>query len=95
MRKYRATVQVTGIAGENPRAVRSALDEQLRNSGLQNCKVVSIDIDAPRRPDRRSTEVIAAESPAEQIGRGGLLLAAAAAWAILFFWWVLSVSPPD
>lgn len=92
MRKYRATVQVSGLAGESPRAVRSALDEQLRNSGLSNCQVVSIEIDAPqivpKHPPPESPPTRAAES-----GPGGFLLVAAATWAILFFWWMLTAAP--
>src|SRR5512144_1369487 len=92
MRKYRATVQVTGIAGESPRAVRSALDEQLRQIGLQNCEVVSIDLDAPtpvvRRPAANGIVASAPPAQAQHLGAGRMLLAAAAAWALLFFWWV-------
>lgn len=99
MRKYRATVQVTGIAGESPRAVRSALDEQLRQIGLQNCEVVSIDLDAPtpvvRRPAANGIVASAPPAQAQHLGAGRMLLAAAAAWALLFFWWVLSTVPPE
>ncbi len=96
MPKYRATVQVSGITGESPRAVRSALDEQLRRSGLENCHVVSVDLDPPPRKAlmRRSTAAAPSE-PAwgSQVNAGGLLLAAAATWAICFFWWMLSGTP--
>jgi hypothetical protein len=96
MRKYRATVQVSGIVGESPRAVRSALDEQLRQSGLGNCEVVSIDLDAPAPVvHRRTSDVVVASAPPTQFGTGRMLLAAAAAWALLFFWWMLSTVPPE
>lgn len=94
MPKYRATVNVSGLTGKSPRAVRAALEEQLRESGLQNCGIVAIDIDAPSQskalPARR-----AAPAPARrrQDNAGALLLVAAAAWAIWFFWWVLSAAP--
>ena len=96
MRKYRATVQVTGLAGESPRAVRSALDEQLRQSGLQNCEVVSIDIDAPPALVRRPVpQAVTASVPSAQFGAGAgrMLLGAAAAWLLLFFWWMLTTVP--
>lgn len=94
MPKYRATLQLSGIAGDSPRAVRSTLDEQLRSSGLANCQVVSIDIDAPIEtptgPRQRSVEGSAWQS---QTNLGGLLLVSAAAWAVWFFWWMLSATP--
>jgi hypothetical protein len=94
MRKYRATVQVTGLAGESPRAVRSALDEHLRQSGLENCEVVSIDLDAPAPVVRRpAANVVAASAPPAPFVAGRMLLAAAAAWVLLFFWWMLSTAP--
>jgi ferric-dicitrate binding protein FerR (iron transport regulator) len=96
MPKYRATVHLTGMTGENPRAVRSALDEQLRKGGFENCQIVSVDLEAPKPKPKlpvRST----AKPPNEpawrrQANAGGLLLVAAAAWAIWFFWWMLSTS---
>ena len=95
MPKYRATLQVSGIRGENPHAVRSALDDQLRKSGFENCHVVRIDLDVPPpNPSNRSyggpgrDEVDTAWR--QRSNTGGLLLAAAAAWAIWFFWWMLS-----
>lgn len=89
-------MQVSGITGENPRAVRSTLDEQLRRSGLENCHVVSVDLDTP--PRRALMGRPAAVAPSEptwssQANAGGLLLVAAAAWAIWFFWWMLSGAP--
>ena len=92
VRKYRATVQVSGLAGDSPRAVRSALDEQLRNSGISNCQVVSIEIDAPQIVPKRPAEE-APRASAAQSGTGGFLLVAAAAWAILFFYWMLTAAP--
>jgi hypothetical protein len=91
MRKYRAVVHVSGIAGESPREVRAALGEQLRNSGLANCQVVSVDIDGAQvaRPH-------AAEPRANALGTrsnaGWLLLIATAAWVVWFFYWTLSGS---
>ena len=85
---------MSGLTGENPRAVRAALDEQLRQSGLQNCGIVAIDIDAP--PQNKALPVRrAALEPARRrrADAGGLLLVAAAAWAIWFFWWMLSAAP--
>lgn len=102
MPKYRATVQVNGITGENPRAVRSALDEQLRKSGLENCRVVTVDLESVPSPPppRTSPPGAGAAEPGETAWRretniGGLLLMAAAAWAIWFFWWMLSGGAPD
>lgn len=95
MPKYRATLQVTGIAGENPSEVRSALDEQLRKSGLDNCRIVTVEPEGLRPP--RSTPARSAGQPdgreaawRRQANAGGLLLVAAAAWALWFFWWMFS-----
>jgi hypothetical protein len=93
MPKYRATVQVSGLTGDSPRAVRSALDEQLRKSGLENCRVVALDVDAPfptAAPPRSATPP---PPRGRQIDAGGLLLVGAAAWAIWFFWMMLSSLP--
>lgn len=95
MPKYRVTLQVSGLSGENPSEVKSALDEQLKKSGIENCRIVGID------PDGMSARA-AARAPASapvdsawrrQANAGGLLLVAAAAWAIWFFWWMLSTAP--
>jgi hypothetical protein len=92
MPKYRATLQVSGIVGENPRSVRSALDEQLRKSGLENCRVVRVDVEAPPEGalNRGRTEERTDPTWQRPSNAGGLLLVAAAAWAVWFFWWVLS-----
>lgn len=92
MPKYRATVYVSGLTGDSPRAVRNEIDEQLRKSGLQNCRVVGIDLEAPMAP-RRSIDETVASIPPPAGGAGGWLLIAAATWALLFFWWMLSASP--
>jgi hypothetical protein len=90
MPKYRATVQVSGLAGENPRAVRSALDEQLRKSGLENCRIVTLDVDAPLAKMAPPRSANPPPARRRQIDAGGLLLVGAAAWAIWFFWMMLS-----
>jgi flagellar biosynthesis/type III secretory pathway ATPase len=99
MPKYQATVHVTGLTGENPRAVRSALDEQLRKSGLENCRVVAIDVEGASNPSALPRPAAPTGASKETTWRreaniGGLLLIAAAAWAIWFFWWMLSSSAP-
>jgi hypothetical protein len=95
MPKYRATLHVSGLSGESPRAVRSALDEQLRSSGLENCHIISIDLDVPDRGRARVGRFmdVGAPSRREQSNAGGLLLVAAAAWAVWFVWWMLSAAP--
>ena len=97
MPKYRATVQVSGLAGDSPRAVRSALDEQLRKSGLENCKVVTVDVDAPRLQRSSPMPLPGLEGTGEAARTGfdigGLLLVGAVAWAIWFFWMMLSSLP--
>jgi ferric-dicitrate binding protein FerR (iron transport regulator) len=93
MPRYRATVHVTGIAGDTATAVRGELEEQLRRSGLENCRVVSVDPEGlPLRPPPRV--VVQNEDSAwrRQSNAGGLLLVAAAAWAIWFFWWMLTAT---
>jgi ferric-dicitrate binding protein FerR (iron transport regulator) len=92
MPKYRATIHVSGVDSESPSAARAAVEEQLKLSGLANCRVVSVDPEGltsrvgrrPRTPD--------GPDPAwrRQSNTGGLLLVAAVAWAIWFFWWMLS-----
>jgi len=91
MPKYRAIIRVSGLTGESPRAVRAALDEQLRKSGIENCGIVAIDIDAP--PQNKALPVRRpAPAPARrrQTNAGGLLLVGAVTWAIWFFWWMLT-----
>ncbi len=93
MPRYRATIQITGVDGETPAAARGALEEQLRRSGLENCRVVSVDPEGlpGRHAAPRPVPVPAANSGwRRESNAGGLLLVAAAAWAIWFFWWMLS-----
>lgn len=93
MTKYRATIHVSGISGETATAARAEIEALLRQSGIENCRVISVDPEglagrpaAPRPPAARVPD------PAwrRQANAGGLLLVAAAAWAIWFFWWMLS-----
>jgi len=88
MPKYCATVHVSGLTGENPRAVRSALDEQLRQTGLPNVRVVHLDVDG--RPSKPPDARASAPPASRTIEPGGLFLVAAAAWAVWFFWMMLS-----
>lgn len=92
MPRYRATVQVTGVTGESPAAARMAVEQQLREGGLTNCQVISIDAEGlTSRPVRRPPPAVGREPEwRRQSNAGGLLLVAAAAWAIWFFWWLLS-----
>ncbi|MEO8603403.1 MAG: hypothetical protein ABI629_12575 [bacterium] len=94
MPKYRATVQVTGLPGDTPSAVRGALEEHLKRSGLENCRVVSVDPEGlPARPVGLPTRATVPKEDSawrRQSNAGGLLLVAAVAWAIWFFWWMLS-----
>ena len=92
MPKYRAIVQVSGLSGDNPRAVRSALDAQLRQSGLPHCRVVAVDLDAPARPFQPGDAMQdGPDAPRDRpVGVGALLLVGAAAWTIWFFWLILS-----
>ncbi len=95
MPRYRATVHVTGIAGDTASAVRGELEEQLRRSGLENCRVVSVDPEGlPMRsaPPPRAPSANDDSAWRRQSNAGGLLLVLAAAWAIWFFWWMLSVT---
>ncbi|MDX2167413.1 MAG: hypothetical protein SF182_10130 [Deltaproteobacteria bacterium] len=96
MPRYRATVHVTGIAGDTATAVRGELEEQLRRSGLENCRVVSVDPEGlPLRPPPPPVRALAPSDDSawrRQSNAGGLLLVAAAAWAIWFFWWMLTVT---
>jgi ferric-dicitrate binding protein FerR (iron transport regulator) len=82
---------VSGITGENPHAVRSALDEQLRKSGLQNCRIVTVDVEgAPAGAPLGTPRIAERQAARQRASIGGLLLIAALAWAIWFFWWMLS-----
>jgi len=95
MPKYRVTLQVSGLSGDSPTAVKSALDEQLKKSGIENCRIVGID---PDGMPSRGGALVPTTGPVDsawrrQANAGGLLLVAAAAWAIWFFWWMLSATP--
>jgi hypothetical protein len=92
MARYRATIQVSGISGESPRAVRAALDERLRSSGLEQCHIVSVDLDVPSGGTARPSRSMDVGKPSwqRQTNAGGFLLVAAATWAVWFFWWMLS-----
>jgi hypothetical protein len=72
-----------------------ALDEQLRGSGLENCHVVSVDLEVPYTGAARVGRFLGGKEPGgqQEAGAGGLLLVAAAAWAVWFFWWMLSATP--
>jgi hypothetical protein len=93
MPKYKATVHVTGLSGDSPTSVRTALDDQLKRIGLENCRIVTVEPEnwtraAANRPPA-TPEVESAWR--RQSNAGGLLLVAAAAWALWFFWWMFSV----
>lgn len=93
MPRYRATIQINGVDGETPAAARGVLEEQLRRSGIENCRVVSVDPEGlpGRHPPPRPVQVPATNTGwRRQSNAGGLLLVAAATWAIWFFWWMLS-----
>ena len=92
MPKYRATITVTGVSGESPSAARAVVEEQLKQSGLENCRVVSVDPEGlASRAVRRPVPVNSPDPDwRRQANAGGLLLVAAVAWAIWFFWWMLS-----
>lgn len=92
MPKYRATISVSGITGETPTAARAEVEALLKESGMQNCRVISVDPEGlSSRPLPRPTAPVTTD-PAwrRQSNAGGLLLVAAVAWAIWFFWWMLS-----
>jgi hypothetical protein len=92
MPKYRATVQVSGLTGDGPRAVRLALDEQLRKSGFEKSRVVSVEIDAPARKP-----AAVAHAPRRPVNRklevGGVLLVAASVFAFWVLWSMLTGLP--
>ena len=92
MPKYRATVHVSGLNGESPIAVRSALDDQLKKSGIENCRVVVVEPEGMTRPAPPASSAPQPDAAwRRQANAGGLLLVAAAAWALWFFWWMFSV----
>ena len=89
MPKYRATVQVSGLTGDGPRAVRTALDEQLRKSGFEKSRVVSVEIDGPthKSPARQLIGKARAPRPSSRgLDLGGLLLIGAGAVAFWVLW---------
>lgn len=92
MPRYRATIYVNGVDGETPSAARAAVEEQLKQSGLENCRVVSVDPEGLTARAVRRPPAVRAPEPEwrRQSNAGGLLLVAAIAWAIWFFWWMLS-----
>ncbi len=92
MPKYRATIHVSGLSGDSPRAVRAALDAELGKSGLQGCRIVAIDIDAPPPPRTFSPPRRIARPARRPMEAGGMLLVAAAAAAIWFIWWMVTAA---
>ena len=89
MPKYRATIHVSGLSGDSPRAVRAALDAELGKSGLRGCRIVAIDIDAP--PPRAVSTARRVPPPARRpMEAGGMLLVAAAVAAMWFMWWMVT-----
>ena len=92
MTKYRATIHVSGITSETPTAARAELEALLRQCGIENCRVISVDPEglAARPAQRHPVAAAPDEAWRRQSNAGGLLLVAAAAWAIWFFWWMLS-----
>jgi hypothetical protein len=96
MPKYKATVHVTGLDGDSPTSVRTALDDQLKRVGIENYRVVAIEPEGwARAAQRAPAQAVPAQEPGwrRQANAGGLLLVAAAAWAVWFFWWMFSVGP--
>lgn len=96
MPKYKATVHVSGLDGDSPTSVRSALDDQLKKIGIENYRVVAVEPEGWARAARRAPVPAASPTDAawrQQTNAGGLLLVAAAAWAVWFFWWMFSAGP--
>jgi ferric-dicitrate binding protein FerR (iron transport regulator) len=96
MPKYKATVHVSGLNGDSPTSVRSALDDQLKKVGIENYRVVAVEPEGWARAAQRATATAAPPNDSawrRQANAGGLLLVAAAAWAVWFFWWMFSVGP--
>lgn len=92
MPKYRATVHVSGLSGDDPTAVRSALDDQLKKSGIENCRIV-VEAEVRTRPIEPQPATHHPDSTwRRQANAGGLLLVAAVVWAVWFFWWMFSVT---
>ena len=89
MPKYRATIQVTGLTGGSPRAVRAALDAELHKSGIPGCRIVAIDIDAPPRGLVRKPSPIVRD-PRRPANAGEVLIVVAATTVICLIWWMLS-----
>lgn len=86
---------MNGVSGETPTAARAAVEEQLKQGGFENCRVVSVDPEGlAARPPRPAASVANPGAAwRRQSNTGGLLLVAAVAWAIWFFWWMLSTGP--
>lgn len=91
MAKFRATVQLAELDGEDPAAARRGLEAGLANGGFAKWHVFSIE---PQRPERKVEPPVQvavarphhrAPSPPPQINMGGLLLVAAAAWVVWLF----------
>ncbi len=91
MAKFRATLRVSDLNGADPAAVQRALDERLKQAGIERWKVLSIENEAAaaarrqaRRPVRNHLmprRPVAVRQPHGDAG--GFLLAAAVVWAAL------------
>lgn len=94
MPKYRATVRLSGLEGEDAEVVRRRLAAELRRLGPRELRVhVERDIPghgvpAPPIARRARGRVWRQPRQARRGDGGGLLLVIAITWAIWFFWFL-------
>ena len=87
MPKFRATVQLTNLDGQDTVVVRQALDEELKRAGFTHWRIIGIEPEVKAARWRlRSAPADRVEQPRRPMNAGGVLLVAASAWAIWFFW---------
>jgi hypothetical protein len=90
MRKFRVTVQLNDLRGNDAAGVREALDAQLRGAGFVRWRVTSVEAEeSGQLRSLRSLSAVQIERVRRPANIGGFLLAGAVAWALWFFWSLL------
>lgn len=91
MPKFRATLRVSELTGQDPAAIQRTLEEKLKLAGVEKWRILKIEAEAAETrnahapasgPDRRE--------PAPTPTAGGFLLVMAGALALWFFWYLSS-----
>jgi hypothetical protein len=91
MPKFRATLRVLDLNGEDPASAQRALEERLKAAGLRH-RILSVESDAVARRRRSLPPPVPARTrpPLPSSDAGGILLVTAVAWIMfMFYYYVL------